>query len=80
MSKHKTPQQLVVARNGEKYRLIVMRVTETDDDKPKINGLEFPRELYVIDDNEAAEIQGGEHFITCYVPVSVFGMPPTEGK
>lgn len=80
MAKHKKPQQLVVARDGEKYRLIVMRVTEVDEDKPAVNGLEFPRELYVIDDNEAAEIQGGERFITAYVPVSVFGMPPKEDK
>jgi hypothetical protein len=79
MPKHKRPQQLVSTRDGELYRLIVMKVTATDPDRKRVGGHEVPRELSVIYDEEAAEIVGGEHFVTAYVPVSVFGMPPVKG-
>jgi hypothetical protein len=56
----------------EWYRLVILRVTETDLEK-EVGGQPLPREFRLIDDDEVAEITGGDKFVTAFVPESVFG-------
>lgn len=76
MPRKLTPR--IKAADGTWYRLMVLKVQSTDDDRPKVSGFHVPRELEVLHDDEAAAIVGGEHFVTAYLPEIVFGKAPKE--
>ena len=77
MRKKDRPQPPIqVMPNGDRYRLVVMRVLDTYDDRPEIDGFEVPAELLFIDDDDVVEIDDNDRFITAYVPESVFGKAP----
>lgn len=67
----------IVFSNGEAYRLVVMRVEGTYDDRPKHRDKEIPAELLFLDDNDVTEVTEGARYITAYVPEVVFGKKPT---
>jgi hypothetical protein len=65
--------RLVVLPTGERYRLGIIKVTESDEQSPKVNGYHMPRAGEILRCDESTDIQGGERFITCYLPETVFG-------
>lgn len=77
MSKKKRPKPLIVVLpSGERYRLVILRVTDTRDDLPKVGDYEVPSDMtYIADDDvcELSHIPGKDRFTTAYVPESVFG-------
>lgn len=67
-----------IAADGTRYRLVIMRVLDTYDDRPQVSGMNVPAELLFVDDNDICEITQDDRFITAYVPVSVFGNAPPK--
>lgn len=69
---------LMIAADGERYRLVFMKVLDTYDDRPEVSGMKIPAELLFVDDDDVCEISGNERFITAYVPECVFGKAPPK--
>lgn len=81
MAKPKQQPTFIVMPDGSRYRLVVMRVEGTYEDRPRIAGMEVPAELTFVDDDDVCEISEGCRFVTAYVPESVFGkQPPLKHK
>ncbi len=70
---------MVKAGDGEMYRLVVLKVTGTRDDILGASGEPMPATFELMLDDDVAVVAEGMHFVTAYVPVSVFGMPNPRG-
>ncbi len=68
----------VQAGDGMFYRLVLLKVVGTYDDRPQVGGMEVPAEMLFVDDDDAVEIAEGDRFVTAYVPEVVFGPSPAK--
>lgn len=77
---NKKLRPLMIAADGSKYRLVILKVLDTYDDRPQVANMNIPAELLFVDDDDVVEISGDERFVTAYVPISIFGMPSKGDK
>lgn len=65
--------------DGKRYRLVILKVETWRDDIPQVlnnihrNGKRMPDQVVIMDDNDVAELAGGEHFFTAYLPEIIIG-------
>lgn len=59
-----------------KYRMVLLKVVDVYEDRPVQLAGPVPAELLFLDDDDVVELEGGERFVTAYVPENVFGPPP----
>ncbi len=76
MAKPRNLAPLLVAGDGTRYRLVLLRVQDVYEDRPPVNDMQVPAELLFVDDDDVVEITEGVRFVTAYVPESVFGPAP----
>lgn len=58
---------------GEVFKLVVMLVLERDS-------LGVPTKMSLIGDDERVRVDGGEEFVTCFVPLRVLEGNVTQSK